>query len=499
MYALIGSDVRLPLVDFTINIDSTPLDSTDSTGGVGDFTLITNTPEEPYSLSLENLIDREIAVYDSDGWASTPNGVLLGGRVSNIVEQDGVGFTISGELELGGLNVRNVVMPPFYGTLEDLIELYLDTRLKSGTQISVHPDIADRTMTVPGWRGELWYHIKMLCAAESVEFVYPSSGQAELRPTRRIEGRTLTASDLSRTTDAAEVAQYIEVKEYNSVWVDDKLFYPPGGWSEDVEIISVNEGETVEFSLELEGSVQTIQQPTMVTNVSRDHVSSSVYSVVGDDGFPIQPAMWNDFGGDVRLEVGDDTRHLILTVTAPEGLHKDNGEPMQSFSLAMASGDTSPRYSSLRIVGSGVWFSNDDPLKIPTGVEAAETDEFELGEEVGATIDNPFLATRAHVASAVYRAALKFIGYNSTISGIVQRLSDAGTFMEDAGARVFYDTRPYRTRSATYTPNGVQFTAEDDLSISDMEALLGGLTVGQVQERFEGLTVKEVQIEGYKI
>lgn len=498
MYALIGSDVRLPLVDFTINIDSTPLDSSDSTGGVGDFTLITTTPEEPYALSLENLIDREIAVYDSDGWVNTPNGVLLGGRVSNIVEQDGVGFTISGELELGGLNVRNVVMPPFHGTLEDLIELYLDTRLKSGTQITVHPDIADRTMTVPGWKGELWYHIKMLCAAEDVEFVYPSTGQAELRPVRHIEGRTLTASDLNRTTDAAELAQYIEVKEYNNVWVDDKLFYPPGGWDEGVEIISINAGETLEFNLELEGSVQSIQQPTMVTHVSRDHVSSSVYSVVGDDGFPIQPAMWNDFGGSVKLEIGDDTRHLILTVTAPEGLHKDNGEPMQSFSLAMASGDTSPRYSSLRIVGTGVWYSNDDPVKFPTGVEAATSDEFELGEEVGVTIDNPFLATRAHVASAVYRASMKYIGYNSTISGTVQRLSDAQSFMEDAGARVFYDTRPYRARSATYTPNGVQFTAENDLTVGDIQTAFEGMTWAQVKDLFSGLTHKEVLIKGYK-
>src|SRR5690625_3639857 len=129
MYAVIGSDVRLSIIDFTINIDSTPLDSADSTGSVGDFTLVANTPEDPdhpiYSTSLENLADKEITVYDSNGWANTPDGYLLGGTVSGVTEQNGVGLTVTGELALGALNVRNVTQGPFTGTLKGLIEKYL--------------------------------------------------------------------------------------------------------------------------------------------------------------------------------------------------------------------------------------------------------------------------------------------------------------------------------------------------------------------------------------
>lgn len=500
MYAVIEENIGFELIDFSVNIDSTPLDSADSTGSVGDFTLVANTSDNLghsiYDLSLENLVDKEITVYDSDGWLNTPDGYLLGGIVSNVTENNGIGLTITGELALGALNVRNVQQKPFSGTLEDLIKTYLKGRLKSGTTVTVHPNIAGRPITVPGWHGELWHHIKMLCAAESVEFAYPSTGYAELRPVRRNEGRTLTSTDLTRDTEASDLAQYVEVQEYNNVWVTNQLFYPPGGWSDDVDVITVNSGETTEFDLELEGSVSSIVQPTMQTFVSRDEANRSVFTVVGDDGFPIEPAMWDDFGGKLEIKIGEDTRHLVLTVTAPEGINNDKGEPIQSYALALASGDTSPRYSTLRILGTGVWFSTDDPVKFPTGVEAAENNEFELGEEVGVTIDNPFLSTRAHVATAVYRAARKFQGYDSAISGSVMRLSDEESFTEDSGSRVFYDSRPYRVRSASYSPNGVQFNAEDDLTFGDIENAFAGKTWGEIEALHAGLTYKEILIKG---
>lgn len=486
------SGLQFDVIDHSINIDSTPLDSADASGEVGSFTLTLLRPEFVLPDSLENFVDEEVEVIDGDR-------SFLGGVVSNVTETDHATLVLTGELALGAFNIRNVIMPPYAGSLEGLINLYLGTRLKAGSNITVDPAIASREMVVPGWKGELWLHVKMLCAAQSVEFIYPSTGEAVLRPVRHIEGRTLTSTDINRDTSATDLAQYVEVKEYNSVWVENQIFYPPGGWSEDTQILSLNAGETVEFNLELNGSVESVQPLTMVTYVAKDKVNESVFAIVGDDGFPIEPQMWTDFGGHVDLEVGDDSRHLILTVTAPEGLPKDNGEEIQSFAIAMASGDSSPRYSSLRIVGTGVWFDNDEPVRFPTGVAAADNQEFELGEEVGVTIDNPFLSTRALVATAVYRAAKKYVGYNSTIGGTVQRLSDAATFMEDAGARTFYDTRPYRVRSTTYTPGGVQFTAEDDLTVGDMDTALAGLTFGQVQAAFAGLTYKEVLIKGYKL
>lgn len=500
MYAVIGDNLSVDLADFSVTIDSTPLDSSDSTGSVGDFSLSAFAPEDPthsiYSISLENLADKEITVYDPEGWAGTPDGELLGGIVTNVSHSDDFTLLITGRLALGALNVRNVTQGPYNGTLKGLIERYLRGRLISGTSVTVHPDIADRKITVPGWRGELWYHLKLLCAAESVEFHYPSTGYAELRPVRRTHGKTQTSRNISRETNAEDLAQYVEVKEYNNVWVTNQIFYPPGGWDEGVSIISISPGDTEEHELNLEGSVQSIQQPVMRDFVAKDHTTSSVYTIVADDGYPIQPAQWADAGGSVKVEIGEDTRTLKLTIRAPEGLHKDNGEPVSSFALALSAGESSPQYSTLRIVGTGVWFSNDDPVKFPTGVSAEANSEFEVGEEVGVSIDNLFLSTRAHVATAVYRAASKYQGYKSTISGNVTRLSDEGTFTEDAGSRVFYDSRPYRVRSATYTPDGVQFNAEDDLTCGDIQAEFDGMTWQDVQDLYEGLTYKEVLIKG---
>src|SRR5690606_33369235 len=99
----------------------------------------------------------------------------------------------------------------------------------------------------------------------------------------------------SRSLQVQSTAQSVEVYEYDLEWVEDGLMYPSGGWTPEVAVLNVNAGETAEYTLTdpwLSASLVSIQEPEMVTFVSQEHDSSSVYTVVADDGLPVAPGLW---------------------------------------------------------------------------------------------------------------------------------------------------------------------------------------------------------------
>src|SRR5699024_11337312 len=88
------------------------------------------------------------------------------------------------------------------------------------------------------------------------------------------------------------------------------------------------------------------------------------------------------------------------------GIRLSDGELGTSFSLALsADSGGSSRYSTLRIVGNGIFHDNEKTLTVNTGIPESAT-----GTDVGATVDNPFLCDRERVAAAASRAARQFSG-----------------------------------------------------------------------------------------
>src|SRR5690606_7621274 len=132
-----------------------------------------------------------------------------------------------------------------------------------------------------------------------------------------------------------------------------------GGWTEEVTIINVNAGEYVEQELLLSASVSSIQQPVMQTFVSREHSTSSVYTVVGDDGLPITPAAWSSRGGSLSVVINPDTTSLTVKIQAPHGLPNKDGKEVQTYGVALSAESTAGRYSTLRILGSGVAYDRE--------------------------------------------------------------------------------------------------------------------------------------------
>jgi hypothetical protein len=544
---------RYEALEWSVVEAATPLAAGDSSGQTGTIDITfpkidaDRFPDHPVTIfGPEWFIDKSVRLADSR------KGFTIG-EVESVTRNDSSGeYTLRCQTRLGSLNVYGVKAQPYIGTLGGAFEYYLSLADIS-TDFYVEETIAARPVTLVGWEGELWFQLKQLAAAQDCD-ISLVSGIILLRPIRSryaIRGRDLERShDIGGTT----LAQGIEVYRYGSYAITDELVYPPGGWTPEVEVLNVNAGEWAEYTLELSASVSSIQTPVMQTAVSEGYVASSVYTVVANDGLPVSPTLWADRGGRLQVRINSDTTSLTIRLRGATGIPTARGERATNFSIALASDDTGNRYSTLRLVGSGVAYTKEKTY-IRTGIPASKT-----ATEVGVTIDNPFINTVNDLYRAGTRAAGMYTGYAPTLSGSVtaiNRRGDSGSadfpiygdvqdtlqeqltsptyqevkdytvglgnatyaqdydywfsFIRDSnvnqvfgnvqGCRI-YDKpsrRWYRIRTGTLTPPNIQrFEADDDLIHADMEEYFinKAYTYGDVQTPRNELTYRQDQMAG---
>lgn len=509
--------------NFTVSEEITPIAAGDSSGSVGSFSFELKGVEDPLMLS-----GKTVSLRDSD------KGSTLG-FVTGVDWTDHGSVKIDCQSRLGKLNIYDVQAAPFVGTLEGAFRYYAGLAGEVA-DVFVDPQIATRPVTFPGWFGELWFHVKQFAAAQDCE-VSLVSGVVLLRPLRKREAVDDFNISRSRSYGNSNLSRAVEVYHYANRAIYNELVYPSGGWVPETDVITVNAGEERTVTLPLSASVSSIVQPTMQTFVAQDYRASSVYTVVGDDGLPIQPAQWRDFGGEVRVFVGQDTQSLEVYFRGAEGITSSKGEPISSYALALGSDFTGNRYSTLRITGTGVAY-NKELLRIRTGIPDSMT-----GTDIGITIDNPFISTMADAYTAGIRAARWHAGERMVLRGQVTSINRSGdtgdatfpTYQYDqnkwqgktyaqvessvstyatlqdlywsevesdfsnqvygntGGARVWdrNSNRWYRVRTGQISRGSITIDAEDDLTHLDIEATYTGLSYAQERALFPGATYSE--------
>lgn len=513
--------------------------------GYGGFVPVVNSPWRVIrQVGPQVLIDKTVRIFDSR------KGFTLGTITDSVESRDGGTIQLSGISRLGSLNVYGIQAQPFVGTLREAFDYYLGLAgIETG--LFVDDTIGDRPVIFPGWSGELWYYLKLMAAAQDCDISLVS----EVILLRPIRARVATNDrDTSRTisTGSTTLAQAVEVYQYDNREITNELVYPPGGWNPEVQVLTVNAGESTEYTLELSSSLSSIQAPVMQTFVAQGYSATSVYTIVADDGLAVNPTMWANSGGSLSVTVSEDTTHLIVRLTGAKGIPTSAGVASKNFSVALGADTTGNRYSTLRIVGTGVAYSKAKK-RIRTGVPASKT-----ATDVGVTIDNPFISTVNDLYRAGTRAAKKYAGAGMTLSGnviAINRRGDSGVatyptyaqvqeslvtelgsptygdvqdyyidegfityeqvrqhwfevFRDDSlnqvfgnaqGARIYdrKSRRWYRIRDATSTPGGISVgTADDDLTLGDIQELYDDMTYASVQTLLGPFTYREAELAG---
>lgn len=544
---------KLQISDYSVREDASPTSPAGSFGSVGTFDISVRSPDRSVPLGRPSplmairefgpsyLLGCDITL--SDG----RKGFTLGRISAYNVSHDGGMITYSGESEMGRLNVYNINAAPYTGTLAGAFDYYASLGGFTGPVVT-DDAIQMREVVFPGWSGELWFHMKQLAAAQSCD-ISLVSGILLLRPIRkRIASQN---RDTSRTVGAEprRLARSIEIYQYNNRPISNELVFPPGGWSSEVTVMNVNAGETEEYTLQLSASLSSFIHPIMVEHVDQNESTSSVYTIVSNDGIAISPALWAAGGGLLEVTMGETSNVLNVKIIGATGIRNQTDDSeARNFSVALGSPSLGNRYSTMRIIGSGVAY-NKKKLTIPTGLTPAQTEN-----EVGITIDNPFISTANEAYGAGARAARSFSGARPTLSGnvtSVNRRGDSGqvsapsyaqvavelgarsygqvksyylslmltsyakvrafwiekfrnddvdqVFGNVQGARILdrASRRWYRVRSAVMTAAGISFSeADDDLTHGDMQELYGGKSYADNVALLGQFSYKQVDMIG---
>lgn len=518
----IGTTPKWNAIDYSVTEDATPIDPSDLGGGVGQFTL--DLPE-----TTDVKLARNKAITLSDGAQGTTVGTARG------LGGNGVVATLTVDSRMARLNVTRTAQP-YSGTLSGAFTYYLGL-VGVTTGIVVDTTIATRPVTFPGWQAVVWDQVKKLMAAVGVETSLVADNIV-LRPLRGRIAQNYRDTAESWSIDDTSRAQSVEINYYQSVAKTNALAYPLGGWTSDVQAYQVDAGQVATFDISLEpdnehslgASLTSIAQPVCVASVDRYYSTSSVYTVSGNDGLPIPPAQWLADGGSVTAAINDDTRSITVTIRGGKS------SQYAPYTIGMSSGDNT-FYSSLRIVGTGVFY-NRQTLALQTGNSADVAPTV-----IGATVDNEFINTygdafraglwtlarytgpeqtisvsttginrRGDTGSYAYMtfgqanvdpdfAGKKFGQINTAFAGLtmaqfsalqfakVQNNFENQAFGNVAGARVFSDGSWYRIRSvSSITPESVSYSGEQDNIMSDATASYAGMTMGQINALHAGKT-----------
>ena len=482
---------------YSVDEESTPVDIADTTGATGRFSIS--------SFSMTTLLakrSRRKAVTLEDRSQGTTQGII-----STPARSDGT-TVLNASSRMTLLAVQRTAQP-FTGTLGDYF-IYLLSLVGITSNYVIDASLSSIPVTVPGWQGDVWFHMKKLLPIVGAEASLVSNNIV-LRPLR---GRvTVDKRDISFdwSVDDTNLARSVEGYYYNNQYKTNALAYPNGGWSTDVQVYQVDAGEVIEFDIPLEASLASVVQPVSQNFVGRYDVSASVYSVMSSDGFPYSAAQWDDEGGKIEVVINEDTRSLTVKITG------SRNEQYAPFRIAATAGP-SDNYSSLRILGEGVFFDKV-LVNIPTGVSPDLT-----SEEVGVTIENEFITTQTQLFDRMIWTLGRFNGSRQTISVKttgVNRAGDSGSYayptIKDfnayavaqgwtsiaqfntfysgktiaqfnaawfatvvnnfvnqafgniAGARTLRDFVWWRIRRATISPDSISYTAEGDTTTGDFD------------------------------
>lgn len=493
------------LTDYQVEEQASPLAAGDSFGSTGTITLNLTRPD-PYVTPAPNtgwsqvldigvnwFIDKTVIFKDST------KGTILGAVESVRRGDSDAALVLTCTTRLSELNVYGVTAQPYVGTLGGAFAYYLSLA-DITTNFSVDSAVSNRPVIFQGWTGELWFHLKEMAAAQECEPALVD-GVILLRPIRtRVAG---LGRDIDRSFEigGGTLARSVEVYHYNSTAITNKLVWPPGGFKPETEVQNVNAGEEAEYVLELSASVSSIQQPVMVMNVADDYSASSVYTIIANDGLPVSPRAWVENGGDLKVFIEPDTQSLRVRLRGARGLPTVSGGPATNFAVALASDFSGNRYSTLRIVGTGVSY---DKQKIAVRTTVPEN---KTATEVGVTVDNIFINSVDDAYRAGVRAAIQYSGYQPSLNGSVYAINgldengqeDFQVFGNVQGCRVWdkRSKRWYRIRSGSLTPAVVQgFQADDDLTHGDVEQAYSAFTYGDIQTARDGYTYKQDQMAG---
>lgn len=407
----------------------------------------------------------------------TEYGSLIG-RISEVSwGNEAVVFTA--ETMLNRLNVNTAIRPMTLALSDGMDEILSQVEMVSS-------GLNDDEVTFPGWRGTLWDYLKFFCTANDLEIEAPTYDPDTLTFRSIRSGMFYPKiSGISYTVNDQSLAKTVVLNKYTYGSVESSIEFTPAS-ADNMQILAVNEGESVEYEVSLNAWVTSVNQPQVMDLVGpEERTDGGAYCVAGSDGLPVTAAQWTAQGGVLTVSLTDDPSVLKVTVTAPRTdslLGLDGGNRLAPYSIAATAGSNS-LYNSLHITGTGLRFTKTE-ITLPTGVDSEVT-----VEDVGVTVDNPWINDLGQAYSLGARTAQAWAGPTYRVSDVSANKQDL--LYDILGCRFQGKDVIFRIENVTANSAGVQSSGVSDTTFQDFAEIAEGETFDSWSSKIGSLSFQQ--------
>lgn len=342
-----------------------------------------------------------------------------------------------------------------------------------------------------GWKGNVWEHLKMLCAAYPIDSdggfmeMYILDDQLWFREggVNEINTRNIF-SDESVTIDAYDAAQFVDVAKYNTDYRADSLIRQQNIDSfnfANLELVSitdsfqVNANEKLTRRILVNASLEDVEQPTPVQTVLFP-ITYGQYVIVGKDDVPLSPSQWLDQGGLVEVSLTDEPNEIEITITGA------NYPELEPFKIGVESSGGED-YPAFYVRGTGVFFEKTTQ-RVYTGAGDSEI-------RGSTTIDNPFIISNDVFWHAAGRIAKELCGPTFTVN---QTIPSGLSFGTTVGSIITAFDSKFRIDKASYSQSGVSVEGQSYVKFSDFNEAWSGSTFEDFNNAMAGISFNEFSI-----
>ena len=398
------------------------------------------------------------------------NGIIENGQVTAISDTGTqASYTVAG---LASRLNRSRKVQPFNNTaLTVVVRAYFAA---AGVSTPAPNMVGDFNVTVPAWEGDLYDGLKQLLGAYGC-YMWVEGDRVEIRQFALSDTLAELPANLvskGRSVQGQDTVEWVEMVYYNSTYITNRQVYPYG--IEAPTVFSVGAEETVVYEVQLNASLESVDQPVSVNTINQGNVDTfGQYAVVDNAGAPVTSAEWLGQGGKVEVRLKD---HRTLEVTI-RGMSTAAAAERAPFRIAEF-GDRAD--AALYVTGTGVRQVRKT-VRLHTGSSRAVPDTVQ-------TVDNPFVSTEAQAYTAGQWAACDaLLSEQVNFSGGPELFSLGTKYRTSNGA--------YRVAGVGLSPGGSSFNATLEVTMKNFADTLGSKTMAQMAAIWSGKTMGQVALE----
>lgn len=333
----------------------------------------------------------------------------------------------------------------------------------------------DPVVTLVPFNGNVWDHLKQLCAAYGVEAALVGTTiQVRDLGTTVLDITNVVGGSASLTLTSRDTGRSVEFKNYNAVSGGGVAFESSNVYQ--VDVLGLQE-----VTIQNDNYLLSISDPEPVDTYDG---LPGTYFVIDSTGAHVPVADWNYSGASIRADI-DPTQpgYISLTITGPVAAITGYTGPF--YFATIASG---VKASALTVTGFGV-FTAPSTVKVYSGADFEHTSrDVAFSVDNFAHYDKRMIYRRATWSTS--RASGPAIELNCSVP--TPQLDGFGL---TTGSLIQFKESQYRVIKCEVGRASTRITAARYVTVGELDALWSGETVGDFDALWNGYEVEDFKVK----